>query len=117
MLWLEPHARVFGLHLRRSPFRRDFHLGALGAGQSCRDRRPDPVLWRGNGPAACRLGRINHGGRAIALNAEVSRQALVIAYLNDFWLLMVLTVVAIPLVYLLHPNPKGGPAPAPVLDH
>ncbi len=54
---------------------------------------------------------------AIALNAEVSRQALVIAYLNDFWLLMVLTVVAIPLVYLLRPNPKGGPAPAPVLDH
>ena len=54
---------------------------------------------------------------AIALNAEITRQAMVIAYVNDFWLLMILTIVAIPLVYLLRSDPRGGPAPAPVIDH
>ncbi|HMB57906.1 MAG TPA: DHA2 family efflux MFS transporter permease subunit [Arenimonas sp.] len=54
---------------------------------------------------------------AFALNAEVSRQAAVIAYVNDFWLLMVLTLAALPLVWLLRADPGGGPAPAPVMDH
>jgi hypothetical protein len=42
---------------------------------------------------------------------------MVIAYVNDFWLLMLLTIAAIPLVYLLRSDPRGGPAPAPVIDH
>ncbi|WP_417318547.1 DHA2 family efflux MFS transporter permease subunit [Emcibacter sp.] len=37
----------------------------------------------------------------IALNAEVTRQAATIAYLNDFYLLMIVTIVASPLVFLL----------------
>jgi DHA2 family multidrug resistance protein len=48
---------------------------------------------------------------AAALNAEVSRQAAVIAYINDFQLLMLLTFAALPLVWFL----RGGvnrPAPA-----
>ncbi|KFN43569.1 DHA2 family efflux MFS transporter permease subunit [Arenimonas oryziterrae] len=53
----------------------------------------------------------------MALNAEISRQAAVIAYVNDFWLLMVLTLAALPLVWLLKVDAAAGPAPAPVLDH
>jgi DHA2 family multidrug resistance protein len=40
-----------------------------------------------------------------AANAEVSRQAAFIAYLDDFWIMMWLTVAAIPLVLLLRPAP------------
>lgn len=42
------------------------------------------------------------------LNAEVNRQALMIAYLDDFKLMMILTLCAIPLVLLLRkPKPKA----------
>ena len=51
-----------------------------------------------------------------ALNGEVTRQATAIAFLNDFWLMMVMTVVAIPLLLLLRPV-KSGAAPAVVADH
>jgi DHA2 family multidrug resistance protein len=54
---------------------------------------------------------------AAALNAEVTRQAAVIAYVNDFWLLMVLTALSLPLVYFLRVKPGSGPPPEPVLDH
>lgn len=44
------------------------------------------------------------GGNGLTLlNAEVTRQAGAIAYLNDFWLMMVLTLAAIPLLLLLRP--------------
>ncbi|SDO57526.1 DHA2 family efflux MFS transporter permease subunit [Desulforhopalus singaporensis] len=43
---------------------------------------------------------------AAALNAEVSRQALTISYLNDFRLIMWITVAAIPLLLLF--KGKGG---------
>ncbi len=42
---------------------------------------------------------------AAALNAEVTRQAAAIAYVNDYWLLMVLTLVSLPLVYFLRVRP------------
>jgi DHA2 family multidrug resistance protein len=43
---------------------------------------------------------------ATALNAEVTRQAMMIAYLNDFRLMMYLTLLAIPLLLLLRsPEP------------
>jgi DHA2 family multidrug resistance protein len=38
-----------------------------------------------------------------ALNGEVTRQALMVAYLNDFRLMMYLTLVALPLLLLLRP--------------
>lgn len=38
---------------------------------------------------------------AAALNAEVSRQSLMIAYLNDFRLMMYMTLLALPLLLLL----------------
>jgi DHA2 family multidrug resistance protein len=36
-----------------------------------------------------------------ALNAEITRQAAMIAYIDDFWLLMVITLISIPLLLLL----------------
>ena len=55
------------------------------------------------------------GGLA-ALNGEVTRQASGIAFLNDFWLMMVMTVAAIPLLLLLRPV-RNAAAPAIVADH
>ena len=39
----------------------------------------------------------------VALNNEITRQANMLAYLYDFWLVMLLSLVAIPLVWLLRP--------------
>jgi DHA2 family multidrug resistance protein len=50
------------------------------------------------------------------LNGEVTRQASAIAFINDFWLMMVMTAVAIPLLLLLKPV-KTRVAPAVVPDH
>ena len=49
------------------------------------------------------------------LNAEVTRQAAMVAYLDDFWIMMVLTAVTIPLLLLIRRPPKaaGGPAEIP----
>lgn len=52
---------------------------------------------------------------AAALNMEVSRQAAAIAYTNDFWLLMGLTALSLPLVYFLRVG--KGPAPKAASDH
>jgi len=51
-----------------------------------------------------------------ALNAEVTRQASGIAFLNDFWLMMVMTLAAIPLLLLLRPV-RSRVLPAVVADH
>ncbi len=54
-----------------------------------------------------------------ALNAQVNRQAATLAYVQDFRLMMWVTLTAIPLVSLLH-KPSKKPTPAntnnPVLD-
>jgi DHA2 family multidrug resistance protein len=53
------------------------------------------------------------GAGTAALNAEVSRQALMIAYLNDFRLMMYMTLLAAPLLLLLRaPRPRQGNRPA-----
>jgi DHA2 family multidrug resistance protein len=52
------------------------------------------------------------GPGAAALNAEVTRQASMIAYVDDFWLMMILTFAVIPALVLIRP-PKRGAAPAP----
>jgi len=46
-----------------------------------------------------------------ALNAEVTRQAAMVAYVDDFKLIMLLVLGSIPLLLLMR-NPRGGPAPA-----
>jgi len=48
---------------------------------------------------------------AAMANAEVTRQAMMISYIDDFWLMMWASVCALPLVLLLKPirAPKGEP--------
>jgi DHA2 family multidrug resistance protein len=46
-----------------------------------------------------------------ALNAEVTRQAAMVAYIDDFLLMMALIVVALPLILLLR-KPRATTAPA-----
>lgn len=50
------------------------------------------------------------------LNAEVTRQASAIAFLNDFQLMMWMTIISIPLLLLLRPV-RMAAAPAIVADH
>ena len=56
-----------------------------------------PALWN---PATA--------SGAAMLNNEVMRQSAAIGYLNDFWLMMWLTVAAMPLVMLLRGGKTGG---------
>ncbi|WP_300974760.1 DHA2 family efflux MFS transporter permease subunit [Sphingomonas sp. LHG3406-1] len=59
------------------------------------------------------------GDLALAvINAEVTRQALFIAYLDDFWLMMWVTLAALPLVLLMREAkaPQGGPTAHAMAD-
>jgi len=47
------------------------------------------------------------------INNEVTRQASMIAYVDDYWLMMLLTAAVIPLLILIKP-PKASSGPAPV---
>jgi len=45
----------------------------------------------------------------LGLNGMISNQAAMIAYIDDFWLMMVLTVATIPLLLLIKKvRPAGG---------
>jgi DHA2 family multidrug resistance protein len=52
---------------------------------------------------------------AALVNAEITRQASMIAYVDDYWLMMILTAAVIPLLLLIRP-PKASSGPAPI-DH
>jgi DHA2 family multidrug resistance protein len=52
---------------------------------------------------------------AAMINNEVTRQASMIAYVDDYWLMMLLTAAVIPLLILIRP-PKAAASPAPI-DH
>ena len=70
-------------------------------------------------PAVAHLAATLHVPQAAALavlNAQVTQQATAIAFLNDFWMMMIMTVVAIPLLLLLRPVRQKA-APAIVADH
>jgi DHA2 family multidrug resistance protein len=47
-----------------------------------------------------------------ALNAEATRQAAMVAYIDDFKLMMMIVVVGLPLLLLLR-KPRPAPATAP----
>jgi DHA2 family multidrug resistance protein len=50
-------------------------------------------------------------------DAEINRQALMIAYIDDFWLMMIVSLVAIPLLLLLKKGRKPQPGEhAPAMD-
>jgi DHA2 family multidrug resistance protein len=44
----------------------------------------------------------------LALNNEITRQAGMIAYLNDFWLMCLMVLFSIPLLLFLRPPPKNS---------
>ncbi len=48
------------------------------------------------------------------INNEITRQASMIAYVDDFWLMMLLTLAVIPLLLLVKPAAKHS---APAIDH
>jgi len=49
------------------------------------------------------------GGHALtALNAEVTAQAAMVAYIDDFWLMLMLTLATIPLLLLVRTARRGG---------
>jgi DHA2 family multidrug resistance protein len=50
---------------------------------------------------------IDVGAGATALNNEITRQASMIAYVDDFWLMLILTLAVIPLLLLVKPPAKG----------
>ena len=62
----------------------------------------DQVLPTISSGVVTQLGLPASSALAIA-NAEITRQAAFIAYLDDFWIMMWLTIAAIPLVLLLRP--------------
>jgi DHA2 family multidrug resistance protein len=50
------------------------------------------------------------GETALAMvNAEISRQAAMVAYIDDFWVMMWVTLASVPLVLLLKPPKPGAP--------
>jgi DHA2 family multidrug resistance protein len=52
---------------------------------------------------------------AMALNAEITRQAMMVAYVDDFWLMIALGLICIPLLLLLR-KPRPGSAVRAVGD-
>lgn len=67
----------------------------------------NPALER-----AVQAGSLDSGSPAglAAINAEVTRQAVTLAYLQDFRLMMFITLAAVPLVWLLKPVRPGSDA-------
>ena len=47
------------------------------------------------------------------INGLVSQQAAMLSYLDDFWLMMLLSVVAVPLILMLRGPRKPDPAAKP----
>ena len=70
----------------------------------------DPA-WRAMLPDAWSL---DTASGLAALNGEVTRQAATLAYLTDFQLMMWVTLLAIPLIFLLR-RPRREPAPKAVI--
>ena len=80
----------------------------IGARISRYSATPLPPLWNPD-----------HVAGLAALNAEVTRQAAAIAYVNDFWLMMWLTLFTLPLLLLFRVPRRPAPVEAPglSLDH
>lgn len=57
----------------------------------------------------------NAGNSLAMIDHEITRQASMIAYVNDYWLMMMLTIAVIPMLLLIR-APKAASSPAPA-DH
>ena len=53
-------------------------------------------------------------GAFAAMNAQISRQASMVSFVDAFWLLFVLTLVIIPLLLLMR-GPRAGAAEGPTI--
>jgi MFS transporter, DHA2 family, multidrug resistance protein len=51
----------------------------------------------------------------MALNGEITRQAAMVAYIDDFWLMMIVTLAAVPLLVLMR-NPRRLSAEPPAIE-
>jgi MFS transporter, DHA2 family, multidrug resistance protein len=60
-------------------------------------------------PAAAMLDPATKTGRAL-LAELMHQQAAIMAYANDFKLMMVMTLLYFPLILLVRPGPLGSPA-------
>jgi DHA2 family multidrug resistance protein len=80
------HAELAG---NVTPYNKVFHLPGV------------PAIWN-----------LAHPAGLAAFDAEVNRQAAMIAYVNDFKLMMIVTLVALPLLFLVRATrqPAGGAA-------
>ncbi len=62
------------------------------------------------GPSVSQIWNLSTKAGLAALNATVTRQAATIAYINDFRLMMYLTLLASPLLLLIRPPPRRAAA-------
>jgi DHA2 family multidrug resistance protein len=51
-----------------------------------------------------------------ALNAEITRQAQMIAYINDFYFMVIIIVIALPLILLLRRPSRAVKGPAVAME-
>jgi DHA2 family multidrug resistance protein len=81
-------------------------------------RLAEQITPFGDGIAAATGAPDAVSGLALAgINAQVTRQAAMLAYNNDFFLMLVLSLCAVPLVLVLQPAKRGGAAvPAMVAE-
>ena len=65
-------------------------------------------------PAVAQIWNLGTAAGRMALNAEITRQATIIAYADDFKLMMIVALAAMPLVFLLR-KARQAAAPAHVV--
>ncbi|RAK58072.1 DHA2 family efflux MFS transporter permease subunit [Phenylobacterium deserti] len=72
----------------------------------------DPVVRQGLGAA------LNSAGGLLGLNAEITRQATMIAYIDDFKFMFIITLACMPMLLLMRTPRRGGGAKVhAVADH
>jgi DHA2 family multidrug resistance protein len=59
-------------------------------------------------PALAAAFDVRNPGSAALLDSVVTQQALMIGYIDDFWLMMILTVAVTPMLLLIRPPKPGG---------
>jgi len=59
---------------------------------------------------------LDHATGLALIDAEITRQATAIAFSNDFWLMMFVTLAALPLLLLMRPPKHQAAGPAVVAD-
>ena len=61
-----------------------------------------------NNPAIAAAYDVKTPGGAALLDSVVTQQAAMIAYTNDYWLMFFLTLLVIPLLFLVRPGPRAS---------